>query len=240
MGFPDARSWPAAMVAPFRSMSRATLIAFLAPALLLYAFFEIAGEMGDGDTHGLDRAVLETLRTPGDPHDPVGPLWLDDAVRDLTSLGSTSVLTLVTLLAVGYLLVNKRLGMALAVAAGVAGGSMLSMLLKSVFERPRPAFIAEGVAIDSWSFPSGHAMLSAITYLTVGALMTRAEPRRAVKRYILGAAIALTLLIGASRVYLGVHYPTDVLAGWCVGAAWALGWRELTGVQSSRAPADED
>jgi len=234
------RSWRAAVDALSHPLSRAALIAFLAPALLLYAFFEIADEMGDGDTHGMDRAVLEALRTPGDPHDPAGPRWLDDAVRDLTSLGSTSVLTLVTLLATGYLLVNKRVGMALAVAAGVAGGSILSTLLKTIFERPRPEFIAEGVAIDSWSFPSGHAMLSAVTYLTVGALMTRAEPRRAVKRYILGAAIALTLLIGASRVYLGVHYPTDVLAGWCVGAAWALGWRELTGLRASRAPADED
>ncbi len=218
----------------------APFIAFLAPAALLLAFFRIAGEMKEGETDSMDRAVLAALRAPGDAHDPIGPAWVDMMVKDLTSLGSTSVLTLLTLTAVGFLFVAKRYGSALAVIVSISGGTLLSALLKSAFERPRPAFIADGVTIDSFSFPSGHAMLSAVTYLTLGALLTQSEPQRQVKIYITGVAIALTVVIGLSRIYLGVHYPTDVLAGWIVGAAWALACREAERLIEARAPARAD
>jgi undecaprenyl-diphosphatase len=217
-----------------------TLLAVLAPAALLSAFIHIASEVSEGDAEAFDRAALAALRTPGEPHNPVGPAWLDAAAIDLTSLGSTSVLTLITVVAAGYLAIAGRLRSGLALAAGVAAGSILSRLLKTTFERPRPEFIADGVIVDTWSFPSGHAMMSAIAFLTIGALLSQAEHRRRVKVFIMAGALALTLLVGASRVYLGVHYPTDVLAGWAVGAAWALLWRKANRAFAGRASAPPD
>ena len=107
------------------------------------------------------------------------------------------------------------------VIAAVVGGTLLSTALKMGFERPRPDLVPHGTRIYTASFPSGHAMLSAVTYLTLGALLARVQKRRRVKALLLGLAILITLLVGMSRVYLGVHWPSDVLAGWCVGAAWA-------------------
>jgi undecaprenyl-diphosphatase len=150
-------------------------------------------------------------------------------VVDLSALGGFAVLALVTLLAVGYLLALKRWGGALLLLAATLGGTALSEGLKVGFNRPRPDLVAHIVETTSMSFPSGHAMLSAVTYLTLGALIARTQKRKRLRAYVLGAAIVLTLLIGASRVYLGVHWPTDVLAGWCLGAAWALAcWAAAT------------
>jgi undecaprenyl-diphosphatase len=118
-------------------------------------------------------------------------------------------------------LARKR-GAALLVLASVGGGALLSTLLKLSFERPRPDLVPHAVAVYTASFPSGHAMLSAVTYLTLGTLLARIQPRRRLRAYIVAVAVLLTLLVGTSRVYLGVHWPTDVLAGWCLGAAWAM------------------
>lgn len=226
-----------ALRARFGRLEAAPFIAFAAPAGLLLGFLKLASEMSEGETDALDRALLAALRAPGDMHDPVGPPWLDAAMRDLTALGSTSVLTLLTLLAVGFLVVSRRRLAALEVVIAIGGGAIVSTLLKHVFERPRPAFVADGVFIDTWSFPSGHAMLSAVTYLTLGALLTQGEPQRRVRAYIVGAAIALTATIGLSRIYLGVHYPSDVLAGWLVGVAWALICRHAARIVTARAVA---
>jgi undecaprenyl-diphosphatase len=124
---------------------------------------------------------------------------------------------------------------------------LLSTLLKLGFERPRPDLVPHAVVVYTASFPSGHAMLSAVTWLTLGALLMRVEPRRRVKAYVLALAVLTTLLVGASRIYLGVHWPTDVLAGWCIGAAWALMcwlaalWLQRRGrVEETREVADDD
>jgi len=117
---------------------------------------------------------------------------------------------------------SRRRAAALLVLVAVAGGMLLSTLLKLGFERPRPDLVPHAVEVYTASFPSGHAMLSAVTWLTLGALLMRVEPRRRVKAFVLAMAVLTTLLVGASRIYLGVHWPTDVLAGWCIGAAWAL------------------
>jgi undecaprenyl-diphosphatase len=142
-------------------------------------------------------------------------------VVDITALGGYTVLTLITVLTAGYLLASRKVGTAVYMLIAIAGGAALSDMLKYEVARPRPEIVAHLVDVHSTSFPSGHAMNSAITYLTLGTLLARAEGSRAVRIYLLAVAILLTLLIGASRVYLGVHWPSDVVAGWCVGASWA-------------------
>jgi undecaprenyl-diphosphatase len=194
---------------------------FLGIALPVFAFIEIAEEVGEGEARWFDESVLFALRT-SDLADPIGPHWFEASVVDISALGGFAVLALVTLLAAGYLLALKRWPDAMMLLVATLGGTLISEGLKMGFNRPRPDLVAHIVETTSMSFPSGHAMLSAVTYLTLGALLAHAQERRRLRGYILGAAILVTLLIGASRVYLGVHWPTDVLAGWCLGAAWAL------------------
>ncbi|HEX8902471.1 phosphatase PAP2 family protein [Vitreimonas sp.] len=199
----------------------APLAAFAGATLLIFLFAEIADEVMEGETRALDERVLLALRT-SDSADPIGPAWLEQSVADITALGGFAVLTLVTLLAGGYLAVQRKWGGALMLLVATIGGTAISEGLKLGFNRPRPDLVAHVVETTSMSFPSGHAMLSAVTYLTLGALLARTQEKRRLRGYILGAAILVTLLIGLSRIYLGVHWPTDVLAGWCLGAAWAM------------------
>jgi undecaprenyl-diphosphatase len=188
----------------------------------LWLFAELADEVEDGETHAFDKAILLALRNPSDLADPIGPRWLELVARDITGLGGTAVLTLVTIATLGFLLLTRKYGAAILVAVSVAGGTLLSSLLKSGFDRPRPDLVPHAVEVSSASFPSGHAMLATVTYLTLAALLAQVQDRRRVQVYLLGWAFALSLLIGASRVFLGVHWPTDGRAGWCVGGAWAL------------------
>ena len=208
--------------ATVRRRSAGVLAVLLLAVGALLAFAEIAGEVVEGDTRAFDAAVLLALRTPADAADPIGPPWVEAAFRDLTTLGGTSVLTVVTLATLGYLLLAGKRATAALVAVAVLGGTLLSSLLKAGFERPRPDLVAHLVEVSSQSFPSGHATLSAVTWLTLGTLLATVQSRRRLKAYVLGVAIAVTLLVGTSRVYLGVHWPTDVIAGWCIGTAWAL------------------
>lgn len=200
----------------------AILASVLGACIVLWTFFQVADEVVEGDTRAFDRAVLLALRIPGDLSQPIGPAWLEIAARDITSLGGFAVLTLMTFAAIGFLAIIRKPGAALLVLVAIGGGMLLSDALKELFDRPRPDLVPHGVQVMTLSFPSSHAMLSAVTYLTLGALLARVQPRRRVKAYLLAIAVLLTLMIGASRVYLGVHWPTDVLAGWCAGAAWAI------------------
>lgn len=188
---------------------------------LLFAFLSLAGEVMEGETLAFDRALLLALRSAADPSQPAGPYWLGRAARDITSLGSVTILSLITAAALGFLLILGKRGSALLVLVSVGGGMTLSSLLKAGFDRARPDLVPHGDIVVTASFPSGHSMLSAVVYLTLGALLARFVPRLRLKAYFLVLAMLLTLAIGASRVYLGVHWPTDVLAGWTLGAAWA-------------------
>jgi undecaprenyl-diphosphatase len=188
----------------------------------LWGFVEMAEVARDGAAHGFDTQILLAFREAGRPDDPVGPLWLEGAVRDITSLGSTAVLVLVTAAAIFYLALIRKWLEALLVLIAVGGGQILSSLLKLGIDRPRPDLVPHLVDVQTLSFPSGHAMLSAVTYLTLGSLLAGIVPGKATKIYVLGVAVLITLMVGASRVYLGVHWPSDVLAGWSAGFAWAM------------------
>jgi undecaprenyl-diphosphatase len=193
---------------------------FLA-GLLLFLFGQIADEVVEGDTTWFDRQVLIALRNPGDTADPIGPAWLEEAARDITALGSNPVLGIALVATISYLLLIKRAGAALWVFISVVGGTAISHVLKEIFARPRPDLVAHTAQVFTPSFPSGHAMLSAVAYLTLGALLASMHDSRRLKIFFLGLAIFMAVIVGVTRVYLGVHYPTDVLAGWCLGAAWA-------------------
>ena len=205
-----------------RVLEFSVLAAVLLVAGGLLAFMTLAQEIREGGTRAFDRAILLALRHPDDLARPIGPGWLQSLARDITAFGGTGILVLISLAVTGFLALAHKRGAAILVFASVGGGILLSSLLKSGFERPRPDLVPHAVQVYTASFPSGHAMLSAVTYLTLGALLARIQPRPGLKFYILGLAVLLTVLVGASRVYLGVHWPTDVLGGWCMGAAWAM------------------
>ena len=200
----------------------APLLALAVCAAGLLGFALLADLLEDGE-HRFDEAVLLALRQPGDAAQPIGPAWLGLVMRDMTALGGIPVLGLFALIAFGYLILARQGKAALLLLVSLPGGLALNTLLKQSFDRPRPALVAHLVDVQTLSFPSGHAMLSAVGYLTLGALLAGAAAQRRQQGYILGVAVLLVLLIGGSRVYLGVHWPTDVLAGWCLGAAWAMG-----------------
>lgn len=197
------------------------LAPFALIAGLVSAFVKLADEMGEGETHGFDTAVLFAFRT-SDPADPIGPKWLELVMNDITAMGGHTVLTFISLISIGYLLVTRHRSSAALVAASGLGGMLLNHMLKLGFDRPRPDLVAHLAEVHTLSFPSGHAMLSAIIYLTLGVLLARSQSSHAIRGYIVGVALFTTVLVGLSRIYLGVHWPTDVIAGWCLGAAWAL------------------
>jgi undecaprenyl-diphosphatase len=197
-------------------------VGFAALGALL--FMAIADEAVEGDTHAFDQSILLALREPGDANDPIGPVWVEAAIADITALGGYAILTLLVSGVVFYLLSAGKRGAAMLVAGSVISGALLVSLLKLGFDRPRPDLVAHLSHAQSSSFPSGHATVSAIAYLTLGVLLARAHERRRTKFVVMTYAVTLTLLIGMSRVYLGVHWPTDVLAGWALGAAWAALW----------------
>lgn len=186
-----------------------------------WLFGSLAAQVTEGDTKAIDETVLLAMRNPGDLS-PVGPPAVLEAARDVTALGGVVVLALLTLLTGGYLFLDGKRHMGWFVYGSIVGGVLVAMLLKNAFDRPRPDFLPDVGYVLTSSFPSGHSMLSAVTYLTLGALLARSQSRRRLKAYFLLTAVGLTVLVGISRVYLGVHWPTDVLAGWTAGGVWAI------------------
>jgi undecaprenyl-diphosphatase len=198
------------------------LVAVLVVVAAVWAFVAVAGEVRDGDTRQFDEWLLRSLRRRDDPGVPRGPGWLAEMGRDFTALGGVAFLSLTVAAVAGYLAMARKYRSLALVLAATGGGLLLSTLLKHSFDRPRPEVVPKLSYVSTSSFPSGHSMLSAVVYLTLGALLCRLVRRRRLKFYFLGLALLLTFLVGLSRVYLGVHWPTDVLAGWTAGLAWAV------------------
>lgn len=222
--FPSATGPPILrrLIRPDRT-AIAPIAAFCVCAGGALGFIVVADSVLAGDSRAIDEAILLALRSSDDTADPIGPAWLEIFFGDVTALGGYPVLTLVGLLAAGYLALLRRWGNLVLLAMSLAGGAILNSAFKTVFDRPRPDLVAHLVEVQTASLPSGHATGSAVAFLTLGALLAQVQPRQRLKLYIVSAAVGLTLLVGFSRIYLGVHYPTDVLAGWSLGAAWAMG-----------------
>ncbi len=216
MPIPSARLWLR------RNLEAGSVLILLALIAALWVFFSVASEVLEGDAKAIDQTILLAMRTPGDLADPIGPHWLEVLGRDVSALGGTAVLGLLTLVVAGYLAMQRHLRTMLFLLISVIGGLMVSSFAKQFFERPRPELVPYDSIVFSASFPSGHSMMSAVTYLTLAALLARLEPRRRIKLYLLSVAVLLTVGVGISRVYLGVHWPSDVIAGWAAGAGWAL------------------
>jgi undecaprenyl-diphosphatase len=201
-------------------------LAILAGAVVILAliliFIRLAGSVMEGDTRQFDEWVLGALRQPSDPGLLKGPRWLAWGAQDLTALGGPTVLGLTVLVVTGYLFLHGLYRNGLFIFIASVGGWVLNWLLKASFERSRPDVVPHLREVVSSSFPSGHALTSAAVYLTLGALLMRIAEGRLAKYYCIAVAMLLTFLVGASRVFLGVHYPTDVVAGWLVGMTWAL------------------
>lgn len=178
----------------------------------------IAGLVVDHWPFAFDRAIIVGLRQWG------GPKWLAHAAIDITALGGGTVLTIVVLFVTGLLAVQRLWLSALAVVTASWTGGVAVGLIKGAIGRARPELVPHLVPVSSLSFPSGHAASSAVVYLTLAGLATQVTPDRLARRYLVGAAVFLVGAIGVSRVYLGVHWPSDVLAGWSFGTLWALGW----------------
>ncbi|MDF1872324.1 phosphatase PAP2 family protein [Vannielia sp.] len=214
---------PAILLSFLKRFEVVTLVAIFVVAGALWSFVALADEMLEGDLGGFDERVLLALRTPGDVSNPIGGEHVEIAMRDLTALGGVSVLTLITLTVLMLLLLHRQRSSALFMGVAVMGGLLISNLAKTGFSRPRPDLVPHAVDAATASFPSGHSMMAAVTYLTIAVMIARVEKRMRLKVFYFAAAIVVTVMVGLSRVYLGVHWPSDVLAGWMLGAAWALG-----------------
>jgi undecaprenyl-diphosphatase len=176
----------------------------------------------EGEAHETEIQWMRDLRSPEDPARPIGPVWLEHWSRHVTALGDGVVLALVTLLVAGYLLIERLYASTALLLVAVIGGAILTTVLKGYFDRDRPSVVPHLADSLFQSYPSGHSMMSSVVYLTLAVLLSRAMERRRAKIYLVGVALFLSFLVGLSRVYLGVHYPTDVVAGWAGGVAWAL------------------
>jgi len=207
----------------FRRQEAPTIAVICVAAAALWGFVALAAEMVEGDLRRFDETLLLALRTPGDTSDPIGPAQIEVAMRDLTALGGVTVLSLVTLMVATFLILRQQGRVAGVLLVVAVGGQAISHLAKLGFSRPRPDLVPHGVEVATASFPSGHSMMATVTYLTLAVILTRSEKTIRLRAFYLSVAVILSVLVGTSRVYLGVHWPSDVLAGWTLGAFWALG-----------------
>lgn len=206
-----------------RRVEAVTLVVILIIAGALWVFAKISGEVMNGDLRAFDNEILFALRTPDDLEIPIGGQFISMAMRDLTALGGVPVLMIVSAAVLAYLILRAQHATAAFLAIAILGGQVLAHFAKIGFSRTRPDLVPHAVEVTSASFPSGHSMMAAVTYLTLAVILCQIETQFRMRAFYISLAALLAFLVGISRLFLGVHWPTDVLAGWVLGAAWALG-----------------
>ncbi len=177
---------------------------------------------------GLDEAIIKGLRHANDLADPIGPGWLEEGMRDITALGSNWALLYLSAISAAWLAITGRGKMAVQLGVGILAALAVTFALKHGFTRPRPDLVGHGTRVFTSSFPSAHAMMSFITYFTLAVIIIRLSNKPDIRGLVFGLAALTTLLIGFSRIYLGVHWPTDILSGWAAGLVWVAVWTQLT------------
>jgi undecaprenyl-diphosphatase len=224
---------------PWRAWAEARLLlAIAAISGGLWALLSLGGEVAEGETAAFDKRIFGLLRLPGHPHSAIGPAWLSDVMRDLTALGGATVMTLTTVLAVTALLFHKRWKRAVVLGSVVVLAQVCDEVLKGVYNRPRPDFAVAGAYSYAQSFPSGHSTTSAALWLSLAMIAASFQDQPGHKAFWIAMAAIVVVGVGLSRVFLGVHWPTDVLAGWMLGACWALaGWLAWRWLDRTDAPA---
>lgn len=225
---PEARCQPTATTAiPL-------LLAFGAICICVLSFTWLAAGTQSATVGELDRRILLSLRSNEDPANPLGPLWLEEAVRDVTALGSVTVLIIIAFAGCGYFAVVGERKAAICLALSMFTAIAASSALKEFYDRPRPQLVPHRMRVFTQSFPSGHAMLATVTYCTMASILSSAQRKRFTKMFVISSALTLVALIGASRVYLSVHWPSDVLAGWIAGTLWSVVWLSVLGLWRSQ------
>lgn len=188
----------------------------------LAVFTALAAQLGTPSVQRFDETVVRSLRNAEDLTQPIGPTWFKELARDFTALGGYGILSTITLLVTTFLHLERRPARAHFVVVAIVAGYSLSMTLKALIARPRPDIVPWLSHVHSSSFPSGHSMMSAVVYLSLGLMLSDLTSRRLVKTFVVVAPLTISALVGLSRVYMGVHYPTDVVAGWWLGISWSL------------------
>lgn len=198
-----------------------TLVAQLLLLATVALFLAVLVTVSTGGTRVGDEWTLRVLRMPEDSGRAVGPPWLTDVVLAITALGEGPTLTAFVLLAAGWFFFRgDRRALRMMLVVGI-GGLLLMLALKYSIGRPRPDIVPHLSRISHGSFPSGHAMMTMAIFLSIAVLVGRGLRSARRRSALVLFAVVASLCIGSTRVFVGVHYPSDVLAGWMIGLAWA-------------------
>jgi undecaprenyl-diphosphatase len=187
----------------------------------VYGFIQIADEMAEGEIRNLDETLFMLMRVAGDPSRSIGPAWLQETAVEVTAIGGYPLIVLTLAAVCGFFIVTERYGAALYAVLSVGSGAVLSYSLKQYYARPRPDLVDHLDTVHTASFPSGHALVTTVAYLTLAAIVIGYLETSRARAYVISVAVLVAVMVGVSRVYLGVHWPSDVAAGWALGAAWA-------------------
>ncbi|MEQ8482376.1 MAG: phosphatase PAP2 family protein [Hoeflea sp.] len=205
--------------------NRLPVALFAIVTLGVYAFIEIADELAEGELRKIDEGLFLLLRSPADRSVPIGPAWLQETAVEITAIGGYPLIVLTLGAVAGFFVVTRRYGAAVYAVLSVGTGALLSQTLKNYYGRPRPDLVDHLDTVHTMSFPSGHALVTTVTYLTLASIVIGFLDSRRARFYVLSFAVFVAVIVGVSRVYVGVHWPSDVAAGWALGAAWAsLSW----------------